>query len=515
MSDDETHDKKDRSSPGQALHAAHVRKPEVSKESVQIPGLGKVGDPDVEPAAVASDILIIEEEGESDKYKGNAKPHHSMKETVTFWKMLIFFVPLGISASLVTLSHSIINSTLARSPDPEYVIAGYAIAMSLLGITEKPATLLRQTCSALVRDRVSFRAMRTVAVYVFAAIMIVGLAFSYLPPGRLMIGAIFGIGESQLENVLNVYRILMFVSFFSGLRCLYHGLIIYNKRTFWLTIGMVVRLIGMYAVAQFFILGPGVQSSSVGAIIFLVGMMIESAVAFWEGSSLLKRKIPEKSPGHSVEKPADVFRFYRPLLFSSFIAVTIGPALNAMLGKAGDAEIAIAAFAIAFNLTQLMQSFFSYIHQIVLNFYRINPGRVNTFVLMIACIPSVLVGILAYTEAGPWFLSNVIGVSDRLLTEIIKALRVFLILTLVFPWLDYGNGILMLRRQTKTMVYSQSANVSIMLSTLIILIVLTPGWNGMIGAFAQSLGTLAELTVVMIAVKRGRESVLLRPSKEA
>ncbi|MGW9123698.1 multi antimicrobial extrusion protein MatE [Paenibacillus chitinolyticus] len=445
----------------------------------------------------------------SDPGEEQAPPAH---EAVTFWKLLVFFVPLGIAASLVTMSHSIINSTLARAPDPEHVIAGYAIAMSLLGITEKPAVLLRQTCSALVRDRVSFRAMRRVAFYVFASIMAAGLILSYFPPGKWLMGAVFGIGGAQLENVLNVYRILMFVSLFSGLRCLYHGLIIYNKRTFWLTIGMVVRLVGMYLVAQYYIRVHGVTGSSVGAIIFLVGMVIESAVAVWEGSALLKHKIPEKNPEHTVEKTGDVFRFYKPLLFSSFIAVVIGPSLNALLGKAGDAVIAIAAFAVASNLTQLVQSFFSYIHQIVLNFYRIHPGRVKRFVLVISFIPSVLIGLLAYTDAGPWFLNEVIGVGDRLMEEVIRTLRVFMILTLVFPWLDYGNGILMLRRETRTMVYSQSANVTVMLVSLVLLIVITPGWNGAIGAFAQSVGTLAECIVVFAAVKRGRGEALISGS---
>lgn len=430
-------------------------------------------------------------------------------ETVTFWRLLVFFVPLGISASLVTLSHSIINSTLARSPDPERIIAGYAIAMSLLGITERPAVLLRQTCSALVRDRVSFRAMRRVAYIVFLSIMAAGLTVSYLPPGRWAFGSIFGIGGTQLDNVLNVYRILMFVSFFSGLRCLYHGIIIYNKRTFWLTIGMVIRLVGMYAISQYFIHFHGVTGSHVGAIIFLSGMIVESAVAVWEGTSLLKRRIPEKLPEHTVRYTRDVFRFYRPLLFSSFIAVVIGPALNAMLGKAGHAEVAIAAFAIASNLTQLVLSFFSYIHQIVLNFFRVQSRRVTRFVLIMSFIPMLMIGILSYTGAGPWFLSHVIGVNERLLEESIKTLRVFMLLALVFPWLDFGNGILMLRRQTRPMVYSQTANVALLLLTLGILIGSTPGWNGMIGAAAQSIGTMAELIVVLIALKRGREELVL------
>ena len=48
-----------------------------------------------------------------------------------------FFVPLGISALLVTVSHVIINGTLARATiQQELVISAYAIAMSVFGLFE-------------------------------------------------------------------------------------------------------------------------------------------------------------------------------------------------------------------------------------------------------------------------------------------------------------------------------------------------------------------------------------------
>ena len=80
-------------------------------------------------------------------------------DRVSLRSILAFFIPLGLSASLVSLSHLIINGTLARAADPEATIAAYSIAMSVFIITEKPAVFLRQTCSALAGDRSAFRAV--------------------------------------------------------------------------------------------------------------------------------------------------------------------------------------------------------------------------------------------------------------------------------------------------------------------------------------------------------------------
>jgi Na+-driven multidrug efflux pump len=272
---------------------------------------------------------------------------------------------------------------------------------------------------------------------------------------------------------------------------------------------MFVRLLCMYALSQYFIVTDRVTSSNVGAIIFLAGMVIECAVAVWEGTSVLKKRMPEQSPEATVTKPAGIFKFYRPLLLSSFIAVVGGPAINAMLGKTSHGETAIAAFAIAASLTNLVQSFFSYIHQIVLNFFQLNPKRVTRFVLAMAFIPTVLIGLLSYTAAGPWLMVHVIGANERLMDESLHTLRVFMLMTLAFTWLDFGNGILMLRRQTRVMMVSQTANIATTVLMLVALVALTPGWNGGVGALAQSLGTVAELTVVTITVRRTRDDAAL------
>ncbi|WP_159881346.1 multi antimicrobial extrusion protein MatE [Paenibacillus puerhi] len=428
-------------------------------------------------------------------------------QRISFRQLLAFFLPLGISASLVTISHVIINSTLARSEHPEIIIASYALPMSILGITERPAVLLRQTCSALVRDRVSFRAMSIVSLYVLGSIFAIGLAISYSPVGPWLFTGVFGADESMIGPMMDVFRILMFVSIFSGIRCLFHGVIISNMRTKWLTIGMGIRLLGMYLVSLYFI-HTGVTSGAVGAIIFLVGMVIEAIVSVWEGRSILKRHIPEKKPEHPIVRPAQIFGFYKPLLYSSVIAIIASPSINAFLGKTSDIQLSVAAFAIAASLTTLVTSFFSYIHQIVLNFYRKDAATVVRFAIMVSLVPTLLLALLSYTSVGPWFMEHVMGVNERLMHASLSTLRVFMLLTLIFPWLDFGNGLLMLRSQTKTMVWSQAANVCTTLVVLLSCVLTVPYWNGMVGALAQSLGVVAEASVVWLILRAARRSGL-------
>lgn len=413
--------------------------------------------------------------------------------------ILLFFVPLAASAVLVTLSHVIINSTLARAPQAETVIAAYAIAMSVFAVTERPVILLRQTCSALARDRFTFLNMAKVTTYSIITLMIISLAVAYTPVGKIIFQHFFGADPALVAPILDVYRILMYVMIFSAIRCLFHGIIISNLRTKWLTIGMVVRLVVMYVLSLYFIYIAKTIDARSGAIIFLVGMFVEALVSFLEGRSLLKTlpvELPEKK-----RTTGQIFKFYRPLIYSSFIAVIVGPSINAMLGRTVQFELAIASYAIALSVTQLVLSFVSYMHQVVLNFYQMDRKKVYQFAIPASFVPAILVTLIAYTPIGMWLLQNVIGVKQDLLSESIGALKVFAIMAFAFPWVDFLNGRIILQGETRIMVWSQVSNVGFTLTALFLCIWWAPHWNGKIGALAQSLGVTGEMLTSFIILK--------------
>ncbi|MEH7493650.1 multi antimicrobial extrusion protein MatE [Neobacillus niacini] len=415
------------------------------------------------------------------------------KENLNMKSLFIFFIPLALSASLVTISHIIINSTLVRADNSEFILAGYAIAMSLFVITERLGNLLRQTCSSLVRDKGSYKLMSHFSFYLIGSLMLVAFAVAYTPAGDFIFSKIFGAKANMVDDIKAIYQVLIVVTIFSALRCLAQGVIIYNRQTKWLTIGMVIRLAFMYLLSLYFIHTGHITGVS-GAMIFLIGMIIECIISFIEARSLV-RKMPEKHE-LKIESKKSIFKFYSPLMFSSVIVVMIGPAINIALGKTVNIELAIASYAIALSVTQLILSLFSYIHQIVINFYGEHHALVKKFLLMIGFVPCILVAILSYTPLGELFFEHVIGVSGRLLDASIQVFRVTMLMALVFPFVDYFNGLLMVYKRTKITIFSQGANFIVTLIALIIGVNLAAQWNGTIGAIGLSLGSLAELIVV-------------------
>jgi hypothetical protein len=394
-------------------------------------------------------------------------------------RIFLFFIPMGISAVLINLSHVIINGTLARSHDPQTVLAGYALAMSLLVVSERPAVLLRQTCSALVRDRLSYRAVRTVGLFVCGVSLIFGSLIAYTSLGHWLFGGVYGAAPSVAKEAVGAWHALMFLTLFSGLRCVFQGVIIYRMRTRWLTIGMIFRLSGMFLLSRFF-LHVGVTSALQGAVIFVAGMMIEALLS-WLESRKLVREMPEKQPENELVRPKQVMPFYKPLLSSSLIVVWVFPILNALLGTTDNAVLAVASLGVAGSLMNLTLGFFTYFHQIALHFGKTDP-------------------------AGSWLLKHLLGVRGELLEASLHALQGYLPFVLVFPWLDTLNGFVMSHGATRLMFGSQTANAVVTTLSVLVLTLTLPHWAGALGSLAQSIGVAAELMLLAWLYRRSRHS---------
>ena len=112
-----------------------------------------------------------------------------------------------------------------------------------------------------------------------SAIMLLSLIIGYSPIGEMFFLHVLGVKDHMLGPTMAAYRVLMFVTIFSGIRCLFHGVIISNLRTKWLTIGMAIRLLFMGLLAWILLRNGWVNHGYVGAYIFLAGMMIEAFVS--------------------------------------------------------------------------------------------------------------------------------------------------------------------------------------------------------------------------------------------
>ena len=435
---------------------------------------------------------------------------NTLKE-ISYGKLTAFFIPLGVSASLTSVTHVIINGTLSRGEHAAFIIACYAVAMSIFGILERPMIVFRQTSSTLVADKPSFKLVGKFFLYVLAALMIVSAVIAFSPLGDWLYLNIFGATKQMVPAIAYTFQALLLVIVLSGIRGLYQGIIIIQHATNWLTIGVITRLIAMFVTAYLFTYFDYITSVS-GALIFLVGMLVECIVSVYKGSHILNHEMAVEKPAELTKR--EVSSFYFPMMYYFLLQTLLIPVIYILLAKASDIEMSIASFALAFSITNLILGFFMYTHQLVLQFYKDHKQKVVRFLIIISIVPTILLCILCYTPVGLSFMQNVMGADLALSTATIGVLKFFIIKTLVFPWVDFLNGFLMLSRQTNKMIFAQLGNIATVVLSLIILLKISPQLNGVNGSIAASLGELVGFVIVCLIVYRMSDARKFKTNKK-
>ncbi|WP_431800482.1 multi antimicrobial extrusion protein MatE [Halobacillus andaensis] len=353
------------------------------------------------------------------------------KGRLTYKQLCAFFIPLGFSASLTSITHVIINGTLSRGENAAFIIACYAVAFALFGIIERPIIVFRQTCSALVKDVQSFKALAVFMVIPMAVIMGFCLLMVYSSFGGWVYVNLFNADPNMVQTISDAFAIILFVIIFSGIRGIYQGVIINHLETKWLTIMVVIRLCVMFAAAYLFVYFDYITSAA-GSILFLLGMLIECVISVWKGHRILNASYQKQV---TKLRKREISSFYLPLAFYFVIQTVLVPVIYVFLAKTNNIEIGIASFALAFSITQMLLSFFMYTHQLVLQLYEVNKEKVIRFIVFISMVPTLALSVLCYTPAGLWFMEEVMGADEELTLTTIAVLKFFIIKTLVFPWL--------------------------------------------------------------------------------
>ena len=186
---------------------------------------------------------------------------------VSQWTLWKFYAPLAASNAMMTISHAIINGSLNRTSQPTQSIASYAVANSICVLAESPMVMLRQTGAALVRDRAGWATYMRVALLACAIDQLLCLAIAWTPLAHVVIHRWMGARDEMFPAAVNAFRILMFVSLFSGLRSIFHSVLLVKQKTLWVTLGMAFRVIVMFALAAFFTQTGWLNSGMRGGVI--------------------------------------------------------------------------------------------------------------------------------------------------------------------------------------------------------------------------------------------------------
>ncbi len=425
----------------------------------------------------------------------------------TYRQIAGFFLPLSLTSLIITLSHSVVNAGVARTPEPELALAAYALARSLVMLIENPMFMVRQTAASLVRDLESFERVRRF-VYALSAIItgILGI-MAFTQVGYWILTDAMGASHDIAHQAHAALMVLFLLPVFTVSRNLYHGVAIVARQTLLVPLSTMVRLVVMssvvFGLARFTAL-PGAVSASFA---FTSAFLVESAVMRWKAKPLLRlrNRFPKTSEQPAVTYP-DISRFFFPLVITTFVATSFGPLINTGLARAEGPEIALAAYSVGHGLAMMILAPIGMLHQCTLTFTKVSLPETfritKRFTAAFSVLASVLLALISFSPMGPWVLTHLMGVTPAVRDAALPVMQVMSMLPLLFGWREYLWGILMQHRATKLIGAGKAVNLGVVVASLIGLLAAGIQNPASAGAWAMVLGELADCIILHIYYHR-------------
>lgn len=395
--------------------------------------------------------------------------------TPSYRQIAAFFLPLALTSLIMSLSHTVVNAGVARTPEPEIALAAYALARSIVRIIENPMFMVRQTVVSLTRDYHSFLRIKRFMYIMAWAISAVLALLAFTPLGYYGFRNIIGASPEVARQSHLALMVLFVMPLTTVWRNIYHGVAIVCRQTILVPKTSILRLIIMSAII--FTLAyttelPGALSASIA---FIGAFGIEACVMRWRARPLLEdtRYIPLDNQG-KILTSRHIFLFFFPLIITTAMTTAFGPMINIGLARSLRPEIALAAYSVGHALSRIFIAPLNMLHQATLAFVKLDaPGTFRVtgkFVMFLALLASGLLGTIGFSPVGTWLLETVVGVSDEVTHSARLVLQVMALMPLALGWREYLWGILMQQQKTGLIGRGKGLNLVVLILVLVTLL---------------------------------------------
>jgi hypothetical protein len=247
--------------------------------------------------------------------------------------IVLFWLPLAATWLMMAAEGPYIAAIVARMPEAAHSLAAYGVATALAWLIESPIMMLLAASTALVKDRLSYLALRRFA-FALNGLVTVGMIVLSIPAVFRFVGeGLIGLPPeiSRLARISTVIMILWPAAI--GYRRFYQGILVRHHLTRRVAYGTVIRLATMSVTAALLAMTLSLSGSAVGAFALLAGVIAEAAASRWMVRHILRSLMENDDPAAEPLPVRDIVRFYFPLALTSVLSMALGPLVAFGLGR--------------------------------------------------------------------------------------------------------------------------------------------------------------------------------------
>jgi len=418
--------------------------------------------------------------------------------------VLKFYVPLAATSVLMMVTHSVISGAVSRTADPVAALAAYSTAYSVGQILESPCYGMQRMGLTFIRGKRSLASVYKVSFGILAGLLSIYALTAWTPLASYVFTQLLRVPESVFPFALASFRVFILWPTTSALRSLFQPRIVLAKKTYWLTINMLLRVSVMFGVAMFL---PRVwPTGPVGATILVSGITTEALLAILVVRSVIP-PLGDEPEGEPPATPQQVLKFALPLAFATSVQTLGRPILTAALLRSLNPAITLAGYQVAASFSYIFVALTYNIYHAVVVYVKDAESfrRMRAFCLGLGVLGFALMAICSIPPVGAWLFGSVIGAPKDVAAE---ALRTLSVLTFTAPSaasMEFFSGVLMMRRKASIVTTAKLINMSSTCLIVITLVKLFPSIGGIAGAAAIAIGPFIETAISYRVIRTSPE----------
>jgi O-antigen/teichoic acid export membrane protein len=383
-------------------------------------------------------------------------PSHRAPATINVRDAYKFFMPLIFMAELHMLSHAVISAFLARMQNPEPILAAYSIAFYLHATLGSPVWACQFVAISYIRDKVSMRRLLIFSMQAFAIVGWFWLLIALTPVGTGFFTSVFGASEAVAREAQRCMLISTLIVPFVFFRSLSYALLMVRRRTMLVTLGTIIRLVGLAGILA--LLTRTTDGAIVGMAALTTCIGIESIYAV-----IAARKYYKELPDQTEPAPTykELWRFGWPVMLMQTAESGVAFTANFFLGRLIRPELAIAAFGV---LDGMMRVLLGPLRNLTAAIQTLTKNRADVrvifrFSVQLAIVFTAAMCLFQWSPIQHWALERVMGLPPEMAAYIAPALLLTFLLALAMTAASLARGLLLASRKTGAIAVSSAARI--------------------------------------------------------
>jgi hypothetical protein len=177
-------------------------------------------------------------------------PHLPGWEAPDRRRLLVFYVPLALTAMITLAGHPLVSIGLARAARPLASLAVWPVIMGLLFIGRSLGLSYQEVVVAMLEDAASYRRLKTFALRLSLSLIVLMAVFSFSPAARFWFARVSGLSPELAAFALPSIRIMIFLPGLEALLSFLRGVQVHLNRTALITRSVILN-VGMLSCVLF------------------------------------------------------------------------------------------------------------------------------------------------------------------------------------------------------------------------------------------------------------------------